>query len=469
MICFRLKVETIIIPFRLIPIFLCFNLVQSPMSEYGGFIWVVDESLISTYESNIKNEHTFTVAMSTTDWQTKKAEIFLLSFDGKCIHYASIARRNKKVVTGKNRIQLTNFVHLIPPIRLDEIDNSLSSFVRRYFIKSSVGTGERLPPKTWSEVTSAIKRLRPDISESFDRLYSLMTITPILLNKGGSAILIQERDAVNLSLRIAGFDPILLNDYVPPDKELAPFLKSLKSVTLREDQMIINDLDVFGEWERLRESFVGTVRFRKGNEQLTIINVNRLPLEKTMGVDLIYYFHKFDSYILVQYKRMLQERNNTTYRLNDESYKSEISRMNELEQIFSNNLQMSLPKNNQPSDYKLNQCAFYFKLCPAKITDINSMEMIKGMYIPLDYWKILIASEQTLGAKGGRVMTFENVDRYFNNTLFIDLVQNGWVGSPIKDSKIITEIIRQAMESGRSVILSSLKTIYPEIKQPKAS
>jgi hypothetical protein len=30
MICFRLNVETIIIPFRLIPIFLCFNLVQSP-------------------------------------------------------------------------------------------------------------------------------------------------------------------------------------------------------------------------------------------------------------------------------------------------------------------------------------------------------------------------------------------------------------------------------------------------------
>jgi hypothetical protein len=31
MICFRLKVETLIIPFRLIPLFLCFNLVQSPM------------------------------------------------------------------------------------------------------------------------------------------------------------------------------------------------------------------------------------------------------------------------------------------------------------------------------------------------------------------------------------------------------------------------------------------------------
>jgi hypothetical protein len=33
MICFRLKVETLIIPFRLIPLFLCFNLVQSPILQ----------------------------------------------------------------------------------------------------------------------------------------------------------------------------------------------------------------------------------------------------------------------------------------------------------------------------------------------------------------------------------------------------------------------------------------------------
>jgi hypothetical protein len=33
MICFRLKVETLIIPFRLIPLFLCFNLVQSPSNS----------------------------------------------------------------------------------------------------------------------------------------------------------------------------------------------------------------------------------------------------------------------------------------------------------------------------------------------------------------------------------------------------------------------------------------------------
>jgi hypothetical protein len=40
MICFRLKVETIIIPFRLIPIFLCFNLVQSPIAQVVYFLFL---------------------------------------------------------------------------------------------------------------------------------------------------------------------------------------------------------------------------------------------------------------------------------------------------------------------------------------------------------------------------------------------------------------------------------------------
>jgi hypothetical protein len=41
MICFRLKVETLIIPFRLIPLFLCFNLVQSPRFSIEDFIQVL--------------------------------------------------------------------------------------------------------------------------------------------------------------------------------------------------------------------------------------------------------------------------------------------------------------------------------------------------------------------------------------------------------------------------------------------
>jgi type I restriction enzyme R subunit len=53
MICFRLKVETIIIPFRLIPIFLCFNLVQSPNNKQVVFIF--DECHRSQFGEAQKN------------------------------------------------------------------------------------------------------------------------------------------------------------------------------------------------------------------------------------------------------------------------------------------------------------------------------------------------------------------------------------------------------------------------------
>ncbi|MBW4515391.1 MAG: hypothetical protein KME11_09220 [Timaviella obliquedivisa GSE-PSE-MK23-08B] len=440
------------------------------MSEYGGFIWVVDESnRASLLKGCIKYDKTFTDTMSASDWQTKYAEIFLISFDTHNIHYAAIARRSKKVVTDKYIIRLSNFVQFTPCIPFGEIETLLSSSVKRYFNKSSTGTGQRVPPKTWNEVTSAIKRLRPEASEDFDRLYSLRQITRSLLDRSGAEILLQERDAVNLSLRIADFDPIELTDWTPPEEKLAPFLKGLRSAVLIEDQMIAHDAEIFGDWKRIQRYLVGTAIFEKGNEQLTIMNVNRHVVEQTAGVDLIYYFHKFKSYILIQYKRMMRESDGLMYRLNDESYKKELSRMEKLDQILNDNLQLSLPLDNQLVDYRLNQGNLYFKLCPAEIIDITSTDMIQGMYIPLDYWKLLICSDQTLGPKGGRRMTFNNVGRYFNNTLFIGLVQDGWVGSQVKNEDIITEFIKQAMETNRSVILSSLKPIVPQQKQPKAS
>ncbi|MBE9009997.1 hypothetical protein IQ250_07235 [Pseudanabaenaceae cyanobacterium LEGE 13415] len=223
--------------------------------------------------------------------------------------------------------------------------------------------------------------------------------------------------------------------------------------------MIAHDAEAFGEWKKIERHVVGTAVFERGNERLTIMNVNRHAVEQTAGVDLIYYFYKYNSYILVQYKRMLREGDGLMYRLNDVSYEKEFSRMEELEHIFNNNLQLSLPLENSLSNYRLNQGTFYFKLCPAEITDITSTDMIQGMYIPLDYWKLLICSEQTLGPRGGRRMTFNNVERYFTNTLFIQLVQEGWLGSSVENTNIITNFIRRAIEENRSVILSSQESI----------
>jgi len=50
-----------------------------------------------------------------------------------------------------------------------------------------------------------------------------------------------------------------------------------------------------------RRDIVGSVVLHDHDEYLTILNCNRQPLEATLGVDLIYYNHRFDSFLLVQY------------------------------------------------------------------------------------------------------------------------------------------------------------------------
>jgi hypothetical protein len=170
---------------------------------------------------------------------------------------------------------------------------------------------------------------------------------------------------------------------------------------------------------------VGAAEFVKEGHKLTIMNVNRHKIEETLGVDLLIYHHTYRSYVLIQYKRMTKDGDSLTYRPVDNSYSSEIQRMESFRKLTSE------PKLKCVSDFRLNNEFFYFKLCPAEIKEPLSTKMIPGMYLPLSYWRLLLSSIETSGRRGGRLFSYDNVKRYINNTLFTDLVQNGWVGSQV--------------------------------------
>lgn len=54
-------------------------------------------------------------------------------------------------------------------------------------------------------------------------------------------------------------------------------------------------------------------------------------------------------------------------------------------------------------------------------------------------------------------MTHENAGRYFDNTQFVSLVQDAWIGSRGVTSDQITEIVRSGLDADRSVILAAGK------------
>jgi hypothetical protein len=78
------------------------------------------------------------------------------------------------------------------------------------------------------------------------------------------------------------------------------------------------------------------------------------------------------------------------------------------------------------------------------------------MYLPLGFWNVLIASEKTEGTRGGRVVSYDNIERHITNTQFISLAEKGWIGSRSMTSDKISGIIAELLENGHSIILSEL-------------
>jgi hypothetical protein len=77
------------------------------------------------------------------------------------------------------------------------------------------------------------------------------------------------------------------------------------------------------------------------------------------------------------------------------------------------------------------------------------------MYLPLEYWDILDIDSSTKSSQGKTKITFNNVGRHMNSTLFVYLVQSGWIGSRIKRTQVLSQLIRQLLEDGKSVVLAS--------------
>ena len=77
-----------------------------------------------------------------------------------------------------------------------------------------------------------------------------------------------------------------------------------------------------------RRDIVSSVTLTNGTEQITILNCNRQPLEQALGMDLIYYSHRFQAFVLVQYKRMVDEGGSPGYRpYSDANHAKELARM----------------------------------------------------------------------------------------------------------------------------------------------
>ncbi|MDO8986904.1 MAG: hypothetical protein Q7V14_01615, partial [Coriobacteriia bacterium] len=110
-------------------------------------------------------------------------------------------------------------------------------------------------------------------------------------------------------------------------------------------------------------------------------------------------------------------------------------------------------------DYRLSENPFYLKLCSRVVFDPDDDSLVSGMYLPLDYWKRLCTDDRTLGPRSGRLVSFENASRYFDNTSFTRLVAGGWVGTNVHQTDLLDQLVREIVATGRAVVLATKEDV----------
>jgi hypothetical protein len=377
----------------------------------------------------------FTTTIGRGDFEGREG-IVLVAFGGEGLALLGRVQRAGRVATYKDRLRCDGLVSIDPSLELDELIAEVPARVSRH-----VGYG-LLPERTGVAVLEALVELRPALADAVRRLREPTRRTP---SGRGFELTAMEKDAVGLALDFTSIDRAPIGRWDGDEATPRGFLEGLDHVVLREDPIIQHDLEVFGDWEIIRgDAVVGSVRFQRGNSRLTVLNVNRLPLEEALGVDLVYYHETYNAFVLVQYKRMNREREMGWIYRPDARHATEVERMHAIPDVP--------PDPVDALNYRLNFGACYFKLCESVSFDPSTTSLLPGMYLPLAYMSASDAAAR--GPRGGAAYGYSTVPRHLNNSQFVELVQDGWVGSAGSVSDGLREFVEARVEDGRSVVFA---------------
>lgn len=410
----------------------------------------------------------FSDALSVPDWDLGQLNIALLGFSDSTIDYIALAKKGKRVVTSKNRIDFSGLVNL-HAVSLQSIEARLGAGVRHHFIRVSQGAGGVIPSVTWSALISAIKAERPNSAEDIDRLLSLRRYSGYRLNGEAANVLLQEREALGMALNIfTGNNQLrdrILSEWAPYDDTIieedeqeataklanltpgrSSFMKGIPQRYIQEESAIQHDLLNWQGMTPLHEAGVSV--FEQGGRRLEVHYANRNALEHTLGVDLIYYNELFQLFALVQYKLMREEAGTVLYRP-DRQLHAELARM---DRVYNSMRATAAIQSHQ--EYRLNDDGFMMKLVPATGLRPASGELIKGMYVPREYMHFLVGTNGPKGPGGGTQITFANSPRYLTNSQFAESIHAGWIGTRGIQSKALAAVLREFYETGRALVLA---------------
>jgi hypothetical protein len=259
-----------------------------------GLSWPVSESL-ARYRS-----HEATTTLSAKDWKLEPRELVALSLfehDPGIDGIALLERAGGNAVTAAWRMRIHSPIMFEKPVRFDELPRSLRS--RR--LRSSGIALNRLTHVQWTQLLTRLSELRPEQSASIAKLIEKRVVDHRIFPSNERHLrLMEERDAIGLTVDIAGLDrsTLLKSLNVNEVESSSTILDLLALEPMQEQDAIRHDQIVFGS---LLRPGMRHARLTGGRGTEVRVHVyDKKALETVAGIDLLIYQQLFDSFILIQ-------------------------------------------------------------------------------------------------------------------------------------------------------------------------
>jgi len=423
---------------------------SNTLQHADGYVLNVNEQRRRVLLTAARERGAFAEAVVDFTHRRSHPLVCFVGFDEGSITHVGQGGRGLRAAEGMRRLNVRGLAKLSARVSHAAI---LERIPRRFrtHVAARFENGGPLPPGSFGAVVEAVRGLLPESNALLDRFSERRSTAIANLGANTRRALAYQKETVATAMALAGMDTRQLQAWRPETRNgpVRSFLDGLPEARLREDQMVIHDLQTFPGLDVVKTMQHATAVFTDNHVTLTVVMANRHPLEKQLGADLIYRNETYDSFVIVQYKAMEQEGGSSKYRLPNAQLATELQRMDELWAELRD-----CEPDRGPSGFRLKDNPFFLKLCPRIVFDPDDSSLVKGMYLPLEYWRRLETDPSIEGPENGRAVTYDNVGRYLNNTSFAELVAGGWIGTTAPQTTILDSVIREIVATGRTVTIA---------------
>ena len=425
---------------------------RDPWAPKHGYVLTINEARFRELEEDLYTNSECSQAVPKIPAALRRRWLlcFLSIKRGHLTHIArSVVRYPAE--SGKDKLDIWNVRPLGRPVKLSAIKSKLRG--NQAWRARRALNGGHVSPVAFSLVMEAFRAVDEDAAGVADGLAEWHdrsadpTPTPARINWA------YQRDAVITALEIAG---------IPKEQlEAAPQLRADASsgtnsifdsetdaVTI-EDLAVLQDLDAAdADWAFIKRQRYPAKTYTNGDAKVTIILANKLPLERQIGVDLIYVNETLKSVVFVQYTMFSGANGEDGYRP-DKQLNKEIKRMDQAAATLE-----CVPVDLSCDGYRFAPDPFFPKFCN-KLLSHESKGHVPGYYIPLSYWKRLARAPAAKGKRGGTVIYPDTMGRrYFNPSSFIDLVGRGWIGASALQTDVPIPYLQDALDGKKGLVLA---------------